>query len=58
LGDIPFLGRLFRRDEVSTKKKDIYIQIKAEIVTEENRNNDISTEGFRVEEVNLNQKLF
>lgn len=58
LGDIPFLGRLFKHEKVTTKKKDIYIQIKAEIVTDENRNNDISTEGFRVEEVNLNQRLF
>lgn len=58
LGDIPFLGRLFKHELVTTKKKDIYIQIKAEIVTEENKNNDISTEGFRIEEVNVDQRLF
>lgn len=36
LGDVPYLGRLFRRDTTSTKKIDLLIFLKATIVTPEN----------------------
>lgn len=58
LGSIPFLGRLFKSERVVNKRKDLYIQIKAEIVTDENRNDDISTEGFRIDQVNIKDRMF
>lgn len=58
LGDIPILGRLFKQEGVATNKKDIYIQIKAEIVTVENQNNDITGEGFKKSTVDFKERIF
>jgi len=47
LGDIPVFGKLFQSQNVTNDTKDIFIQIKAEIVTAENANDEISSEGFK-----------
>ena len=47
LGDIPVFGKLFQSQSVTNDTKDIFIQIKAEIVTAENANDEISSEGFK-----------
>ena len=58
LGDIPVFGRLFRNDSLTREIKDLVIQIKAEIVTDENMNNDISAEGFKKSTTDLPKSLF
>ncbi len=58
LGDIPILGRLFKSEEVVSVQKDIYIQIKAEIVTIENQNNDITGEGFKKSTIDFKDRIF
>ena len=58
LGDIPVFGRLFRNDSLTREIKDLVIQIKAEIVTDENMNNDISAEGFKKSTTDLSKSLF
>ena len=58
LGDIPVFGRLFRSDSLTRDIKDLVIQIKAEIVTDENMNNDISAEGFKKSTTDLPKSLF
>lgn len=58
LGDIPILGRLFKSESVVNVQKDVYIQIKAEIVTVENQNDDISSDGFKNSKINLKEKIF
>jgi general secretion pathway protein D len=58
LGDIPVFGRLFKSDSLQNIKRDIVIQIKAEIVTEENANNEITSEGFMQNRGSLPETLF
>lgn len=58
LGDIPVFGRLFKNESLTREVKDLIIQIKAEIVTDENSNNDISAEGFKKSTVDLPKSLF
>ena len=40
------------------EKRDVIIQIKAEVVTEENANNEITSEGFMKSKTNLPETLF
>lgn len=47
LGDIPVLGALFRSSEVKNEVKQIYIQITAEVVTDENKNSEIDVTKFK-----------
>ncbi len=58
LGDIPVFGRLFKSEGLSNEKRDVIIQIKAEVVTEENANNEITSEGFMRSKTNLPETLF
>ncbi|MBN1470108.1 MAG: carboxypeptidase-like regulatory domain-containing protein [Fusobacteriaceae bacterium] len=58
LGDIPVFGRLFKSEGLSNEKRDVIIQIKAEVVTEENANNEINSEGFMRSKTNLPETLF
>lgn len=58
LGDIPVFGRLFKNESLTREVKDLIIQIKAEIVTDENSNNDISAEGFKKSTTDLPKSLF
>ncbi len=58
LGDIPVFGRLFRSEGLANEKRDVIIQIKAEVVTEENANNEITSEGFMKSKTNLPETLF
>ncbi len=47
LGDLPFIGWLFKNTSSSNDVREIYIQITAEIVTNENKNSDIPVQNFR-----------
>lgn len=47
LGDIPFLGALFRNTSTTNNVRQIYIQITAEIVDNKNRNIDIDLQKFK-----------
>jgi len=47
LGDIPGLGSLFRSTSTDNEVKQIYIQITAEIVTDENKNIDVDYNKFK-----------
>jgi general secretion pathway protein D len=47
LGDIPLLGTLFRSTETINKVGQVYIQITAEIVDDENKNREMDTSGFK-----------
>lgn len=58
ISKIPLLGKLFKYESYVENVKDLFIQIKAEIVTEINSNNEINTEGFRTNTVYLKEKLF
>ena len=58
LGDIPVFGRLFKNESLTREVKDLIIQIKAEIVTDENMNNDISAEGFKKTSSNITGNIF
>lgn len=58
LGDIPFLGRLFKTEETIAVDRDIFIQIKAEVVTAENMNNEISDETFATSKINFKERIF
>lgn len=47
LGDIPVLGTLFRNTETKNEVRQVYIQITAEIVTDENKNSEIDITKFK-----------
>ncbi len=47
LGDLPLIGWLFKDVSNTNNIREIYIQITAEIVTEENKNADIPVQNFR-----------
>ncbi len=47
LGDLPGIGFLFRRESVGNEMRDIFIKIKAEIVTVDNAQRDIDLNGFK-----------
>ncbi|UUV19136.1 hypothetical protein NRK67_06430 [Fusobacteria bacterium ZRK30] len=47
LGDIPVLGTLFRSTSTENKVTQVYIQITAEIVTDENKNTEIDITKFK-----------
>jgi general secretion pathway protein D len=47
LGDLPLIGWLFKDVSNTNNVREIYIQITAEIVTEENKNSDIPVQNFR-----------
>ncbi|MGB6128527.1 MAG: secretin N-terminal domain-containing protein [Psychrilyobacter sp.] len=47
LGDIPVLGTLFRNTGTENNVRQIYIQITAEIVTDENNNSEIDVTKFK-----------
>ncbi len=47
LGDLPGIGFLFRKEGVSNEMRDIFIKIKAEIVTVDNAQTDIDLKGFK-----------
>ena len=57
-GDIPVFGKLFQSQTVTNVTKDIFIQIKAEIVTAENANDDINGDGFKKSSVDMPQGIF
>ncbi|WP_319371424.1 hypothetical protein [uncultured Ilyobacter sp.] len=46
LGDIPFIGFLFRNEGVSNEMRDVFIKIRAEVVTTENAEENINLKGF------------
>lgn len=58
LGDIPVFGKLFQNQTLTNDTKDIFIQIKAEIVTAENANNEISSEGFKKSSSDIPRAIF
>ena len=58
LGDIPVFGKLFQSQTVTNLTKDIFIQIKAEIFTAENANDDINGDGFKKSSVDMPQGIF
>lgn len=58
LGDIPVFGKLFQSQTVTNDTKDIFIQIKAEIVTSENANNEISSDGFKKSSSDIPKSIF
>lgn len=58
LGDIPVFGKLFQSSDLTSDSKDIFIQIKAEVVTAENANNEISSEGFKKSTSDIPASLF
>jgi general secretion pathway protein D len=47
LGDIPVLGTLFRDTSTTNEIRQIYIQLTAEIVTDENSNSEIGMSRFK-----------
>lgn len=47
LGDLPLIGFAFRKESVGNEMRDIFIKIKAEIVTAENSEADIDLKGFK-----------
>ena len=47
LGDIPVLGTLFRSTSTENKVNQIYIQITAEIINEDNKNSEIDLTKFK-----------
>ncbi len=47
LGDIPGIGFAFRKEGVSNQMRDIFIKIRAEIVTDDNLETDIDLKGFK-----------
>ena len=47
LGDLPGIGFLFRKESVGNEMRDIFIKIKAEIVTVDNAQSDINLKGFK-----------
>lgn len=47
LGDIPVLGTLFRSTSTENKVNQIYIQITAEIINEDNKNSEIDLSKFK-----------
>lgn len=51
LGDLPFVGFLFRNESVESQLRDIFIKIRAEIVTDENREAEIDLNGFNKTEL-------
>lgn len=51
LGDLPGIGFLFRKEGVSNEMRDIFIKIKAEIVTVDNAQSDIDLNGFKSKEL-------
>lgn len=51
LGDIPGLGFMFRNEVATNEMRDIFIKIKAEIVTEENSQSSIELDGFEQTEL-------
>ena len=51
LGDLPGIGFLFRKETVGNEMRDIFIKIKAEIVTVENGQSDIDLKGFKQTEL-------
>ena len=51
LGDLPFVGFLFRNESVESELRDIYIKIRAEIITDENREDQIDLRGFNKAEI-------
>ncbi len=57
-GDIPVFGKLFQTQTVTNDTKDIFIQIKAEVVTAENANDDISSDGFKKSSSDMPQGIF
>jgi general secretion pathway protein D len=50
-GDLPFVGFLFRTETVESELRDIFIKIRAEIVTPENRELEIDLKGFNKTEI-------
>jgi len=48
LGDIPFLGVLFRNTSTTNNIRQVYIQITAEIVDDENKNKEIELDKFKI----------
>lgn len=58
LGDIPVFGKLFQSQTVTNETRDIFIQIKAEIVTAENANDEISSDGFKKSSSDVPQGIF
>jgi general secretion pathway protein D len=58
LGDMPIFGTFFKYESVVKNTRDIFIQIKAEIVNEENQNNDIETDGFKSSTSTLKQEIY
>lgn len=57
-GDIPVFGKLFQSQTVTNETKDIFIQIKAEIVTAENANDENSSDGFKKSSSDMPQGIF
>jgi len=47
LGDLPGIGFLFRKETVKNTTRDIFIKVKAEIVTADNAQSDIDLKGFK-----------
>jgi len=47
LGDIPFLGTLFRNTSTTNNVRQVYIQITAEIVDDKNKNNEVDLTKFK-----------
>ncbi|WP_320047341.1 hypothetical protein [uncultured Ilyobacter sp.] len=51
LGDIPLVGFLFRKESVSNEMRDVFIKIRAEVVTTENAEENINLKGFEKTEL-------
>ncbi|WP_134113196.1 secretin N-terminal domain-containing protein [Hypnocyclicus thermotrophus] len=58
LGDMPIFGTFFKYESIIKNTRDLFIQIKAEIVNEDNKNNDIETKGFKTSTATLKQKIY
>lgn len=51
LGDLPLIGFLFRSEDVSNEMRDVFIKIRAEVVTTENAEENINLKGFEKTEL-------
>ena len=51
LGDLPWIGFMFRKENTKNEMRDIYIKIRAEIVTAENAEAEIDLKGFKKTEL-------
>lgn len=57
LGSIPYLGALFRKSEKKNEVKQIYIEIKAEVIKGDNKRKDFNLDGFKDSIINKHEIL-